>query len=408
MPGYVKSAYYGNLPTLKQEIHSAVAAGKMDGRAVVTLAEAVARRELRSARGGDALERISTARRCVRAVETELRERAATLDDAGASAMLVLADAGKVRRAPLVDLYGGSPQGAWRAVAARGTASPGHAPLRRTFYVDPDERVRRESFRAAFEAADPADLGALLEAARLDPDPRSRSLATRAVGAVGGAPAALGLADLWPRADRETELAIVEAWGLPLTLPAGGGAELLRLAESGASMASVAAAGELVRAGGEAARSGRAALVRAVAAGTTDERLVAILLAPLDDPAAVAALGDAAKSDDPAVRVVALARLLEVPATRKAALGELVATARGADAAARQARLALGAAADAAAIPLLEHDLATEGPSLRERAAVALFRLGNAAGMAMALADPDPRVRMAVACSVLGTGAASG
>jgi HEAT repeat protein len=400
-PGYVKTAYYGNLPTLTQEIHSAAASGHMSKSDVLALAEAVARREVRSAQGDDAHRRILASRSCVSAVKPELEERADVRDDVGAEAMLVLVEAGVEGRGSLVDRYGKSDSGAWRAVAARGTGPSEYAAMRRSFYADPDERVRRESLRAGAEARDPADLVALLEAARLDPDVENRGLATRAVGAIGGERAVLGLKDLLADADTTGQIAVVDAWTVAGALAAGGRTELLALAESEASMASVAAAAALVRVGGAGSDEGAAALIRDVKEGTTEERIVAIELVPLGDPATVPALDAAATTDDPSVRVVALARLLEVPARRAASQAALETVARGNDSAARQARVALAVAVDPMSVPLLQAELSSAGPSARERAAIALFRLGKPAEMAIALADPDPSVRMAVACGVL-------
>jgi len=407
-PAYVKTAYDGDLQTLGAQIRSAAHAGKISRGDVEDLAVAVARREVRSASGKDVLSRIGESRACVRAVEPELRERAEVRDSAGASAMLVLVEAGRVGRGSLVDDYVRSDDGAWRAVAARATAPHEYAELRRTFYVDPDERVRHEALLAALEARDSEDLPGLLETARLDPDPANRSTATRAVGSIGGPDAMLGLRDLWAGADPTEKLAIVEAWSMPATFSQGGADALVRVAESGDAMAAVAAAGALARIGKEGHAEGRAALARAVREGTTDERLVAIDLVPVDDDAGLSALDVASKSDDAAVRIAALARMVQVPARRTAALGQLEATAAGNDAAARQARLALASAGDPNAAPLLERDLGAGGPTSRARAATALFRLGKPDKMAPALADPDPTVRMSIACSVLGTGSSSG
>jgi HEAT repeat protein len=408
MPAYVKTAYYGDLATLKKEIHAAATSRTLDRAKVLSLAKAVARREVWSARGDDALDRIRAARSCLSAVEPELRERSESPDDAGAESLLALVEANRVSRGPLVLRYAQSSSGAFRAVAARVTASPEHAALRRSFYVDPDERVRRAALRAAFEAADPADLDALLEAARLDPDGRSRSAATRAVGGIGAAGTALGLKDLWASADATVRLSIVEAWGMPRVFAAGGSTELLLLAESANSLASVAAAGELTRIGRDGAREGRAVLGRIVAQGTTDERLVAIQLVSLSDPDTIPALEKAAKSDDLTVRVVALARLLENSGRRAAVTAALEILAKGRDGAARQARVALAMAGDAQIAPLLASGLEGDEASFREQAAIGLFRLGKVSEMASALADSDPAVRMSVACSVLASAGRSG
>jgi hypothetical protein len=401
MPSYVKTAYYGDLPSLKREIGTAAASGRMSDADVKDLATAIARREVRSAQGQEAEARVLEARTCIGAVEPELRERAEASDDAAAEAMLVLSEAGKLGREGLVKKYAESPSGALRAVAARGTGSPQHAAIRRRFYVDPDERVRREALRAAADAADPADLDAVLEAARLDPDPMSRSVATRAVGRIGGMAASLGLSDLWVNADDTVRIAIVDAWSMPAVFTNGGKESLVHVAEENDSMASISAAAALVRLGKDTAPTGRAVLARAIREGTTEERITAIALAPLPDDEVTTALDVAATSDDPTVRVAALERVLSVPSRRAAALAKLQDASRGTDGAARQARLALAAASDVTVAPLLEKDLATGGPSHRERAAIALFRLGKAAKMASSLADPDPSVRMGVACSLV-------
>lgn len=401
-PGsYVKTAYYGDLATLKKEIGEAKARHDIDRAGVVALARAVARREMRSVRGEEAVERIRATRSCVRVVEPELRERAATQDEAGAEALLVLGESGRIAKTALVDRYAQSPNGALRAVAARGTTLPRHAPLRRGYYVDGDERVRQSAFRAAFEAKDPVDVPLLLEAARLDPLPRNRSLAARAAGNAGGPSTALGLRDVWALADAEVRLSIVEAWGMAPVYSSGGEGQLLQVAESADSLASVAAAGELVRHAGAGAKVGRAVIARAIESGTTDERLVAIQLAPLADAEALAAIDRAAKEPRGVARVAALARLLDSKPHRKDALMRLVEEAKAKDAASRQARAALAASEDPSVAGLLIAELSGPDPGQRERAALGLFRLGRAADMAETLADSDPDVRFAVACSVL-------
>jgi hypothetical protein len=400
-PGYVKTAYYGDLATLKKEIGDARARRSLDRAGVVQLARAVARREVRSATGEDVVLRIRATRTCVNGVEPELRERAEKADDAGAEALLVLADSGRIAPVALVDRYAHSSEGALRAVAARGAFTPNYAALRRGYYVDGDERVRGGAFRAAFQAKDPADVDVLLEAARLDPAPANRSLAARAAGSAGGARAVLGLRDVWTTADATLRLSIVEAWGMPAAYSGGGARELVEVAEKRDSLASVFAGSELLRHDGEGANVGRAVLLRAVNEGTTDERLLAIQLVPLSDPDGLAAVERAAKEPLGTARIVAWARLLESPAHRKDAVAQLTEASKGKDAAARQAVAALTASEDASVAGILLTELDGTDPSQRERAALGLFRLGRATDMATALADPDPDVRLSVACSVL-------
>jgi len=401
MPAYVRSAYYGNLESLQRDVKSAVAAGRVDRQGVLELAEAVARREVRSARGAAGTARLRAARGCARAVEEELRERARASDDGGAEASLVLLDAGIAPPGPLVDEYARASSGAWRAVAAYGTRATRFATLRRDFYVDPDERVRAEAFRAGLAARDPADRPALIDAMRLDPDSGNRAAAIRAAAALGGDEVATALRDLWAQADGPTRLSIVEAWAVPALFEAGGRERLVDVAETRSGMASVSAAGALADREGTPGRVGRAVLAHFAREGTSDERMLAVQIAPLDDPEVRRGIEEARTSDDTAVSVVAAARLLEVPALRAASVERLRRAAAGRDSASRQARIALASSGDASVAGALARDLSGSAAGLRRQIALGLFRLGKEALMAPVLADRDPAVRMAVACSVL-------
>jgi len=403
MPAYLESAYYRDLASLRRDIRSAVAAGRVEEGEVVDLAVAVARREVHSARGPSLIARIQAARSCVGTVEAELLARAEKDDEAGALAMLVLLEAGRVPGDPLVEKHFQSPSGAWRAVAARGTASARLAPLRRHYYVDPDERTRRSALLAGIEAEDPADLPLLLETARLDPSPANRSLAVRAVSKVGDPQAVLALADVWARADEPLRLAIVEAWGSPALLSKGGAERLVSLAESRQGLVAVSAAASLsVSSDALGARVGQAVLAHFVSEGTLDERVLAIRLGNPGAPLIVAALEKAAGGDDPAVAVVAWARLLEVPAQAARARQALRRVASQGNGAARQAQAALAAAGDESVVPALVRSISDKPAAVRLRAALGLFRLGHAARMASVLADSDPEVRMSVACTLSG------
>lgn len=400
MPRYVRTAYFGNLAELQRDIAAAARAGKVDRAGVIDLAQAVARREVRTASGAEAVDRIRESRQCLHAVELEILERAKSSDEAGAAAELLLLEAGKVSRARAVELYARSPDGAFRAVAARAAKDAEHAGLRRSFYSDPDERVRGAALRAAMEARDPDDFDLLFDAARRDPNGDNRAVATRALGAVGGERAALSLVDLWSSADQMGRFAIVDAWSAMRVFPNGGAEQLLRVAESQSTVEAVAAASALARIGGTGEREGRAVLVRAIGEGTSEERTTAVSLVPLDADG-IAALDKAASSDDSVVRVTALGRLLEVPARKAKALSSLEELAKGVNAAARQARDTLAGAGDQQAAPLLEKDLTVGSPGHRRKMAVGLFQMGRPGAMAAALADPDPSVRMSVACTVL-------
>ncbi len=112
----------------------------------------------------------------------------------------------------LVSRYAGSPSAGFRAVAARAAIRPIDTDLRKRFFADGDERVRRAAFAAAYDARDPGELEDLLEAARVDPDAQGQSLAARAAGSIGGERAVLALKDLWAQGDDALRIAIVDAW----------------------------------------------------------------------------------------------------------------------------------------------------------------------------------------------------
>ena len=254
---------------------------------------------------------------------------------------------------------------------------------------------------AAAEAASPDDLEAVLEAARLDPDTLSRSLAVRAAGAIGGHRATLALKDYWPRAAETTRLMIVEGWALPAASRAGGRERLIWAAETQSALPAIAAAGALVRLGGTTAALGAAVLARAIKDGTQAERRLAIRLGDLADQAVLGATKAAAKDNDRKARVMALARLVGVERERLAAITGLRELSKGKDRIAVQARAALAAAGDSSILPQLLTQVQRGSSHQRRVAALGLLELGRLSSAATALADDDPAVRTAVACSVV-------
>jgi hypothetical protein len=406
--GAVQTALHGELSALKRDIQAEQRAGALDRGRVEELAAAVAGREVRSARGQSAVSRIRQVRSCAVPLLTVLEERADRPDDIGAEAALVLVELRRMNRASAFKRYVDADSGAWRAVAARAAVARDQAARRRALFHDPDERVRRAALQAALEAPESGDLEPLLEAARVDPDATSRSLATRGVGVIGGERAVLALVDLWPRADETTRLTLVEAWSSPRSYATGGRRELVRLAESARGLPAVAAAGALVRNGEQDAELGGALLARAIGEGTAEERTLAIRTAPVDDARVRQALEKTKADDDTVVRVAVLARLLtsatSSSASRSAALGGLRKLVSGKDAAALEARSALAEAGDTSVAKHLVGQLADRDPTRREHAAVGLMHLGDWSRAATALADDDPDVRARVACSMLALG----
>jgi HEAT repeat protein len=399
--GVVDVVLHSDLATLKREVKESRERGELDRGTVEELARAVAGREVRSATGRAAVDRVRDVRSCARPLQAVLEDRARRADDAAAEATLTLFELGKMDRERLISRHRDSSSGAWRALAARAASAKSHGPLRRKFMLDPDERVRQGALRAGLDAASSDDLEALLEAARVDPDPLSRSIATRAVGAIGGQRAVLALKDHWSRADEVTRLTIIDAWSMPRALGSGGEHELVVVAESQKGSTSIAAADALVRNSKKSASIGIAVLYRAITDGTESERRLAIQLAPLSDPDVLSVIQKQKKSDDKEVRVMALARLAGTREHRSQSLPGLRELAKKDDDLGLQARAALAAAGDRGVLAQLTPLLTAPRARFRTVAAKGLLDLGDFANAATALADDDPSVRTEVACAVL-------
>ncbi|MBN2192161.1 MAG: HEAT repeat domain-containing protein [Polyangiaceae bacterium] len=405
-PEVVRSALHGDLGTLKREIAKAREGKDLHEATVVALAGAVAAREVRSATGVTAVRRLEQVRPCAGHLLDVVRDRARRRDDAGATATIILLEAGAILPADLVSEFRDARSGAWRAVAARAMLTPADALARRTAMADPDERVRRAALAAAVASPAPDDLESLLEASRVDPDPEARRIAIRAVGGIGGERAVLALADRWATADEDTRRALIEAWAEPSSYVAGGRARIQRVIETSSGIPAIVAAGALVgRTEGEA-ELGATTLASAIAIGSAAERRLAMNLAPTSCPEVKMALAEAAKDPERAVRVLALAHLVDRrqdPGKAMAALRELAAGEAG-DPITLQARSALAAAGDESVSSALRTELSAPRSFRRRLAAQGLVALGNHAHAATALGDDDPYVRTAVACAILADG----
>lgn len=399
-PSVVKTALNGDLKQLQQEIRESQQRGDLDRDTVQDLARAVARREVHSAKGEMAVVRVQQVRACTPHVADVLRDRAQRNDDAGGVARVALLEAGIDRDERLVAEYREASSGAWRAVAARSAIGGSHGAVRRSLFLDGDERVRQAALRAALEEPDPRDLDQLLEAARLDPDPLCRSIAARAVGNVGGERAVLGLRDLWAAADEETRLVLIEAWAMPAAFKAGGERELLKVSETSTGLPSVAAAGALLRGKGAQADLALGVLLRVAEEGAYEERRLVFQLAPPSDPDILKALEKAAEGSHPQLRAIALARLLRTKQKAKA-LKQLEKLAKADDGGGRAARAALAAARDPKVLPLLLKDQKADTPGARQAAAIGLTYFGKWDQAASGLGDNNPWVRISVACGIL-------
>jgi hypothetical protein len=398
--GAVRVALYGDLPALRREIERADRAGELDQKAVTRLADAVARRELAAARGATGARRVRQLRACTRALSDALAERATDTDEVGAEAVLALLAQRRIEPQQLLREHEHDSNGAWRTVAARAATSQKDVVRRRSWFVDPDQRVRRAAFEAAIERPDAGDLPLALEALRLDPDPLVQSLAARLAGALGGEESVLGLRDRFERADETSRLGIVDAWSMPRAFSAGGERELRRVLERDLGVVSVSAARALLERGQpDAAILG--VFEHGIRQGADAERQLAIATAPTAQPAIVEALVAASKDAQPSIASAALERLAALPAQRVRAFRELRALSRASGAAGAEARTSLARLRDRSVVPALVTDVKAAAPWRRQAAALELFDLGEPAAAARALADADPGVRTSVACGML-------
>ena len=379
--------------------------GKLDHDRVVKLARAVGERELTSAEGANGALRVRSLRSCERPLRAAMEKRIANDDDVAAELTLILLEAHAVDGEALLNRNARSPSGAWRAVAARAAVRPIDTDLRRAYYADPDERVRRAALATAHDVRDARELEALLEVARLDPDALSQSLAARAAGAIGGERAVLSLADLWARADDALRIAIVDAWSEPGSFDAGGERELARAA-SGTGLAAVSASYALSRSGGSQAAVADARLRQSLSDGSDDEKRLALSVAPLNAETE-AAIAKAAREASPELKVAALTRLSAIPRRRNDALRALreLASAKPSSEAAAHARDAavsvLANAGDTSVAASQIQNLNSPELRIRWRAAHALASLGDYTNAASALADDDANLRTDLACSIL-------
>jgi hypothetical protein len=402
----VRTALQGSLADLKRDILTAQQSGKLDNAQAVELARAVGERELTSAEGSNGALRVRGLRPCERPLRDVMEQRAKSDDEIAAELTLILVEAHAADRTALLNRHARSPSGAWRAVAARAAVRPIDTDLRKAYYVDPDERVRRAALTTAREVHDPSELELLLEAARVDPNPQNQSLAARAAGAIGGERAVLALKDLWVRADDTLRIAIVDGWSEPASFTAGGERELALAAASGGGLAAVSASYALSRSGSADAATSEARLRQYILDGSDDEKRLALSVAPLNSETE-AALVKASKEASPELRVVALSRLITIDRRRADAIRTLriVANAKpssDAEGHARDAALtALANAGDASVAPSLSTELKSSERAARWHAAHGLTSLGEYAKAAPALADDDANLRSDLACSIL-------
>jgi hypothetical protein len=387
-----KVALTGDLPALKASIAQAERQQQLGASGLKELAGAVLERELVSLAPSDVFPDVGA---CATQIQAALKDVAQGSSEFAAAAALALIDAGY---SP-----GGEPSDpvARAAVEARQALGPDAGLRRRALMLHGDAGVRRAALSAALAMSDPADVPALTEAGRLDPDPEARVIAIRALGHIGGRAALRSLADLYVSADREGRQAILHAWSLPPSFGAGGQHELEDLTR-GTSETSVLAASALYGSDPGENVLVTAALVRGIESRVPSVRLLALYVAPWSLEGVRAALVAAREHTDPATRVLALLRAVEAGALD--APGSQALEQLGADdrtPVGVVARAALARAGNGSIKPKLRADLGAQQADRRTLAALSLLSLEDWAGAASALGDDSPSVRRAVACQVL-------
>lgn len=396
----VRAALNGSLPELQKEIAQAEQNGPLSDARLKDLARAVAEREIAGAQGRQGAEQVALFRGCTAKLQSALSERAARGDEAAAVATLLLFEDGKKSADDLVTRYRDADSAAFRALAARAAISPEQSELRRRYFTDPDERVRRGAFDAALRSPHAGLLGDLVEAARLDPSPGNRSRAAQALGRIGSEQAVLGLADVFNAGDEQEQLSVLDAWSEPRSFKNGGERELSR-ALSRPGLVSVSAATLLLRSQ-ESRAAALAVLARAIADGSDDERRLALMSAPLSEPSVKDALEKAAKSPSPDVTPLVLSRLAELPGAGPRARAQLEKLAEDPSDYGLEASYALARMGSLRAITRVERELSHARASRRLRAAITLVSIGKKQHLAPRLGDPDPFVRSSLACRLVG------
>lgn len=383
----------GDLPSLKAAVAQAERDGELGERRARDVAGAVLSRELVSLRGPD--EQFPDVAPCSRQVQPALEEVARGGGEFAAPAAIALIDAG-------LDAPSADGSSARIAVLAREAEGPSLGPSRRQYMLSGDALVRRAALAAAKDSVDARDTAALLEAARLDPDPEARKLAVRALGVIGGADVVIGLVDVWQTASEALRREILSAWARPASFGAGGEEQLVNVVEDGTGTLQVAAALELERlAAGPPALSTQI-LLGALQGDDSPARRLALVAVPWSSPELRSAVVERARSGDAATQILASLRLAEhgaLGAEDAARVAKLAETSAGGQA--MLARAVLARAGNSSARPGLRADLAAPKADQRALAAFALMSLGDWPGAAQALGDDSPGVRRAVACQML-------
>jgi len=399
----MSAAERGDRAALNVAIAARQARGDLSNGEAESIARIVADREVRTASGQEAENRIRDAGPCAHELDGALAYRMSAHDAAGAAAALARVE-GRGLSVDGLRAFAADTDPRWRAVGARALVRSEDRPARQRALIDGEPLVRREAARAARDAADVSDLAALAEAARVDPAPIVRTEAVRAIAALPATPGgevANVLRDLWTAGDDGLREDVALAWASPSVWAAGGKEALRGVVASEHGPGAVEAAAAMLRrhADEEVAEVALGQLVRAIQGGARVTRLQAIAEAALDRREMRLALERAAADEDLEVKVAALARLAETRDPRS--FGELEALAYPGSSVATAARLVLAGMGDRRVQTWIEEDLRSDRSEVKLAAATALAELGVAARAAPLLADADASVRVRSACAIV-------
>jgi HEAT repeat protein len=403
----MRMAEQGDRTGLSRSLAARQTAGNLSNSEAASLGKVVAEQLLRSATPAEALAYVRDVRPCARELDGALQARMSAHDAAGALAALARLEAGVLDVEDVRGLLTDADPD-WRALGTRSLVRQADRAARQRALLDASPAVRRQAARACRDAADPRDLDALAEAARVDPEPMVRTEAIRTIATLPVAPGsdvAVKLRDLWTGGDEGLREDIARAWAATPIWGAGGRDALRVVLAAGRGSAVVEGAAAVLRrkdADAEVTSLATGVMSRDIEGASRRTRLQAIAEAPLDaDHGSFRpVLRKAAADDDLDVRVSALSRLAE--AREGGAAEQLEALAQPGASVAARARFALAEAGDRRIQLWLEQDLSAEAPETRLAAGTALAALGVAARAAPLLADADVSVRLRAACTLVG------
>jgi len=220
------------------------------------------------------------------------------------------------------------------------------------------------------------------------------------LGDMGNFESLLEARDLWDKMTELSRLAYLQALAEPLARKHGGDAILTRIMDSDESLEGVVAASLLARPGSPASGFAASRLLRALHEGTRSEKLLALVTLPPGNPEVQRAMLELAQSDDVFLRTAALELLLKSATHADQALKRLHTIAASKDADAYEASRVLALRGDEPSIVRVERQLGAPHAADRLGAARLLLKIKRWTGVARALTDDHPAVRLAMACDV--------